>query len=207
MNLLTDNKHRKGLCCSRAFHLTCLNKVAKYQNFDKPSKKVKVLIVFKFFNLNLSNNNKGFNMSLFRVWAKAGAIKTIESLGVSLSESRVIVDSVHTALFDEMRKLIKKLNNQQRNILLAKYCLIFYQEKYNNYQHLITIQNAATGFRFQIYNNFDLDYLKIADVSLMISIQKYLNNEIENLSEQDMVNVFNYQDLKDEFSYLKDEFS
>ena len=72
-------------------------------------------------------------MSLFRIWAKSGVTKTIESLGVSLSESRVIVGSVHTALFDEMRRLSKKLNNQQRNILLAKYCLIFHQEKYNNY--------------------------------------------------------------------------
>jgi len=139
-------------------------------------------------------------MSLFRVWAKSGVTKTIESLGISLSESRVIVGSVHTALFDEMRRLSKKLNNQQRNILLAKYCLIFHQEKYNNYQHLIKIQNAATGFRFQIYNNFDLDYLKIADMSLMFFIQKSLDNEIEHLSEQDMINEFNFQDLKDEFS-------
>lgn len=138
-------------------------------------------------------------MSLFRGWAKSGAIKTLESRSINIEESRLIIGLVPNILFDEMRRLVKKLNNQQKNLLLARCCLMYFQEKNEQYHHFQKIRDLATAYRFQIYQNFNLDYLKIIEARAMIATGVALGEKIENVSDIEIIQEYEYQTLQEEF--------
>jgi hypothetical protein len=138
-------------------------------------------------------------MSLFRMWAKSGAIKTLESRSINIEESRLIIELVPNILFDEMRRLSKKLNNQQKNLLLSRCCLIYFQVKNEKYHHLQKIRELATGYRFQIYQNFNLDCLKLIEARVTIATGVALGEEIEHVSDNEIIKDYDYQTLKEEF--------
>lgn len=138
-------------------------------------------------------------MSLFRAWTKSGAIKTLQSRSINIEESRLIIELVPNILFDEMRKLAKKLNNQQKNLLLARCCLMYFQGKNEQYHHFQKIRDLATGYRFQIYQNFNLDYLKLIEARIMIATGVALGEKIEDVSDNEIIKDYDYQTLKEEF--------
>jgi hypothetical protein len=138
-------------------------------------------------------------MSIFRVWAKAGAIRTLTSRSINIEESRLIVELVPKILFDEMRRLAKKLNNQQKNLLIARCCLMYFQEKNKKYHHFIKIRDLAKGYRFQIYQNFNLDYLKLIEARVMIATGVALGEIIDDVSDDEIIKDYDYQSLKEEF--------
>jgi hypothetical protein len=140
-----------------------------------------------------------------KIWAKSGAIATLKSLGIPDDHSIIIVDFFPALLMNKLIYNNKKLNNQQKNILMALSYLIYYNGKTNNSNYEYILEDLSQGFRFQIYKYFNNKNIRISFSTCIYLTRRYIDEETLIITEfqqkiiEDMVNIFNLQELKLEF--------